>query len=107
MSVIERIRERKRRKKIKDLCSYCRWYYPESGVCQIKKCCGYGYGYVTRRDREHCPGYEPQKVKETEDLTLRKIRKGEGLDPLPSDRNQIEEGLFREGHDHRRTPGST
>ena len=67
MSVIERIRERirerKRRKKIKDLCSCCRWYYPESGVCQIKKCSGNGgYGYVTKRDRKRCDNFDRKPI---------------------------------------------
>ena len=62
-----------RRKQKKDLCGSCRWYYPENGTCQIKKCAGRGGpGYVTRWDRKHCKGYEPKPL-----ATVTKIKEEE------------------------------
>lgn len=103
-----------RQKEKKDLCLSCRWYYPENGTCQIKKCAGRGGpGYVTRGNRKHCKGYEPKTLakvtnvektdgglKVTADLldgadeTLQRIRDGFGIDPLPRQTTDDEPGMI-------------
>jgi hypothetical protein len=51
-----------RERKKEDRCSACAWYYPENGCCQLKKCAGYGCGYVSRRDRRKCKAFKPKPI---------------------------------------------
>lgn len=59
MSILEWIR---RERKKEDRCGACAWYYQENGCCQLKKCAGYGCGYVSRRDRRKCKAFKPKPI---------------------------------------------
>ncbi len=114
MSIFERIRrrieDRQTRKRNKDLCSSCRWYYPESGVCQIKKCSGRSEydQYVTKRNRRRCDNFDRKpigkvvKIEETGGGLRFEIRTNgpvrEALEEAYGKR--LAEGMSAEGPDH-------
>ena len=45
------------------ICNTCGYYHPENNTCNVKKCSGYGWGYVTKLDRKYCTSY--RKLQET------------------------------------------
>lgn len=52
------------KRKSEDRCAKCIWYHPSNGTCHLKKCSGFGYGYVSRLDRRSCELYAPQGNRE-------------------------------------------
>lgn len=46
------------------ICNTCGYYHPENNTCNVKKCSGYGWGYVTKLDRKYCTSYRKQQENE-------------------------------------------
>lgn len=65
----------------KDLCVSCQWYYPESSVCQIKKCSGRSEydQYVKKRDRRRCDNFDRKPI---EKVTPNKHQELRGMSPV-------------------------
>lgn len=50
-------------KRIKEVipCFTCGYYHKENNTCNIKKCSGYGIGYVTKSDQSTCNHFTKQE----------------------------------------------
>ena len=42
-------------------CFTCSYYHKENNTCNIKKCSGYGIGYVTKSDQSNCARFTKQE----------------------------------------------
>lgn len=42
-------------------CFTCGYYHKENNTCNIKKCSGYGIGYVTKSDQSTCTFFTKQE----------------------------------------------
>ena len=42
-------------------CFTCGYYHKENNTCNIKKCSGYGIGYVTKSDQSNCTFFTKQE----------------------------------------------
>lgn len=54
------------KRKHEDRCERCLWYHPSNGTCNIKKCAGFGCGYVSQLDRRSCELCAPRGNSEAE-----------------------------------------
>lgn len=59
MKILRRIKQRIIERMNKNACVKCWFYCKANGTCQIKKCAGMGYGYVSLRDWLYC---EPREA---------------------------------------------